>query len=53
LSHSRSIASVAVVVDAKDDAATAFYEKYGFIEMPEHHGRLFLPMESVALMFAA
>lgn len=55
LNHSRSIASVAVVVDAKDAVAKAFYEKHDFIELPEpeHQNRLFLPMKSVEQIFAA
>lgn len=51
LRHSKSIASVAVVVDAKDEAAKRFYQKYGFISLPEHTSRLFLPMKSVGLLF--
>ena len=39
-----AIASYAVVVDAKDDVAVAFYRKYGFTQFPDHLDRLFLPM---------
>jgi predicted GNAT family N-acyltransferase len=53
LNHSKSVASVAVVVDAKDEVAKAFYEKHGFIELPEHPSRLFLPMKLVEQIFAA
>ena len=49
--HSKSIASVAVLVDAKDDAAKAFYQKYDFIELPGHPNRLFLPMKTVERLF--
>jgi hypothetical protein len=31
---SRQVASTAVIVDAKDDDAFAFYRKYGFMELP-------------------
>jgi predicted GNAT family N-acyltransferase len=51
LQHSRSIASLAVVVDAKDERAKEFYRKYGFIELPDHPSRLFLPMRTVEQMF--
>jgi len=51
LEVSKSIASVAVVVDAKDDAAVRFYKKYGFIEMPDHPNRLFIPMATVRKLF--
>ena len=36
----------AVVVDAKDDVAIAFYEKHGFISLQNVERRLFLPMET-------
>jgi predicted GNAT family N-acyltransferase len=51
LDHSRRIASMAVVVDAKDEAAKAFYRRYGFLELPDHPNRLFLPMKTVERMF--
>jgi predicted GNAT family N-acyltransferase len=53
LDHSQRIASMAVVVDAKDDPAQASYKKYGFLELPDHPNRLFLPMKTVAQMFGA
>ena len=51
LDHSRSVASVAVLVDAKDDNARSFYMDYGFIDFPEHRNRLFLPMQTIDEMF--
>ena len=42
-----------MVVDAKDDAAAAFYKKYGFIEFPKIERRLFLAMGTVAQLFEA
>jgi len=48
LEHSRNIASVAVVVDAIDENAHAFYRRYGFINIPNHPNRLFMPMKTVA-----
>lgn len=51
LQHSREIASVGVVVDAKDHRASLFYASYGFAELPGHSSRLFLPMKTIAEMF--
>ena len=48
LEHSKHIASVAVVVDAKDDRVGEFYRSYGFIDLPEHPRRLFIPMQTIA-----
>ena len=52
LINSRQVASWAVIVDAKDQAAIAFYRQYGFIEVPKMPNRLFLPMATVSKMFA-
>ena len=51
LEHSTNIASVAVVVDAIDENARAFYRRYGFIDIPNHPNRLFMPMKTVAQLF--
>ncbi|MGA9057027.1 MAG: GNAT family N-acetyltransferase [Terriglobia bacterium] len=51
LSGSKQVASAAVIVDAKDDSAAAFYKKYGFIELPKTPKRLFLPMASIEKLF--
>jgi len=51
LEHSRNIASLAVVVDAKDEKARAFYRAYGFIDLPDHPNRLFIPMQTVEQLF--
>lgn len=42
------IAAALIVVDAKDDAAVAFYERYGFAQLPKLRNRLFLPMTTAA-----
>jgi hypothetical protein len=47
LLNSAIIASWAVVVDAKDENAIAFYKRYGFLEFPNNPNRLFLPMGTV------
>jgi len=41
------IASYALVVDAKDEAATAFYRHHGFIALPDKALTLFLPLDTV------
>ncbi|MBA2597898.1 MAG: GNAT family N-acetyltransferase [Chloroflexota bacterium] len=41
---SLAIGSMAVIVDAKDDQARAFYEHYGFRRFVEDPYRLFIPM---------
>ena len=48
---SKQIASYAVVVDAKDDAAVAFYQAYEFQIFPDHASRLFLPMKKIERLF--
>jgi len=52
LAASYEVASVAVVVDAKDDNAVSFYRRYGFIAFPDDPNRLFLPMAVVEQLFA-
>ena len=49
---SRELASVAVIVDAKDDNALAFYRRYGFIPFADEPKRLFLPMGTIERLFA-
>ena len=51
LEATRTVASVAVVVDAKDENAVNFYQRYGFIAMPDHPDRLFLLMATVKQLF--
>ena len=41
---SRSVGSMAVIVDAKDDQARGFYERYEFQRFADDPYRLFLPM---------
>lgn len=42
------IASMAVIVDAKDESACSFYERYQFIQFSNYPNRLFLPMAAIA-----
>jgi GNAT superfamily N-acetyltransferase len=43
----RTVASIAVVVDAKGDQARDFYLHYGFLPFPGHSHRLFIMMETI------
>jgi len=52
LSGSKQVASAAVIVDAKDERAAAFYKKYGFIELPKTPKRLFLPVAAIERLFS-
>lgn len=45
------IASFAVIVDAKDDAARQFYERESFLPFPDQPMKLFLPMASIEALF--
>jgi predicted GNAT family N-acyltransferase len=51
LQASRDVASVAVVVDAKDDDAVAFYRRYGFARFLDAPYKLFLPMAVIERLF--
>lgn len=42
------VASYAVVVDARDEAAMRFYDRYGFRPLGRSNRRLFLPMSTIA-----
>jgi GNAT superfamily N-acetyltransferase len=46
------IVAAAVVVDAKDDAARAFYEYHNFVSFAGQPLRLFLPMTLIAKQFS-
>lgn len=47
LRASQAMAVHAVIVDARDEAAAAFYRKYGFIPFADHERRLLLPMATL------
>lgn len=40
------IAASVIVVDSKGEAATRFYEKFGFLSLPNLPNRMFLPMQT-------
>lgn len=45
---SLEVASLAVVVEAINDAAEKFYKKYGFLDLSSSRHKLFLPMSVIA-----
>ena len=47
---SKKIGSFAVVVDPLDNEAELFYNKYGFIKLPDS-GKMFLPMKTIEQLF--
>ncbi len=47
LRAAETLAAYALVVDAKDDDARAFYEHYGFLRFPRTPSRLFIPLETL------
>jgi predicted GNAT family N-acyltransferase len=49
--QSQQVASTAVIVDAKDDAARRFYLHFDFVPLPETQNRLFLSMQTIAKLF--
>jgi GNAT superfamily N-acetyltransferase len=51
LAQSVHIASAGVVVDAKDENATAFYQRYGFSSVLGAEHRLILHMKDIQRMF--
>lgn len=46
------IASFAFIVDAKDEKAESFYERYGFTLLPSAGRRMFKSMSEIAALFA-
>jgi GNAT superfamily N-acetyltransferase len=51
LEHSREVASAALVVDAKDQAARTLCLKHRFLDFPDQSMRLFLPMKTIEKLF--
>lgn len=47
---SKSIDSFAVIVDPIDEDAERFYDKFGFIKLPDS-GKMFLPMNTIKTLF--
>ena len=51
LGAAAQIAAMAVLVDAKDEAADNFYRRFGFAPLQQQPRRLFLPMRTIAGLF--
>jgi GNAT superfamily N-acetyltransferase len=47
LQHAEEVAAAVVLVDAKNDQAREFYQRYGFVEIAQTSNRMFLPMKTV------
>ena len=45
---SSEIAAFALMVDAKDEAAAAFYRHHGFVALPDSPLTLFLPLKTIS-----
>jgi ribosomal protein S18 acetylase RimI-like enzyme len=52
LQTTTEVASYAVVVDALNQRARSFYERYEFCAFPDRKLRLFLPMKTIADLFS-
>jgi hypothetical protein len=42
-----SAGGIGLFVDAKDEAAKAYYERFGFVALPENLMQLFLPLQTI------
>ena len=51
--QTRTSGSLAVVAEAKDDAARRFYLKHGFAQLGLDPNRLYLPMDAIRLLSSA
>jgi hypothetical protein len=51
LESATEIAAMAVVVEAKDDGAEAFYRHFSLLPLQKQPRRLFLPMGAIATLF--
>ncbi len=50
LDATAQVASLAVVVEAIDENAVSFYQKYGFRQFKQYPLKLYLPIKSIALV---
>lgn len=53
LNAAATIAAMAVLVKAKDDAAVAFYQHFSFLPLQQQPRRLFLPMKTIYRLFGS
>jgi hypothetical protein len=49
---SKNLGIVAYFVDAKDDNAVSFYQRFGFIPLPDSPYELFLPLPTIEAAFS-
>lgn len=49
----QTLAVHAMIVDARDDAAAAFYRKFGFVPFPDNPRRLILPTSTIRRLVEA
>ena len=49
--HAVDVAAAALIVDAIDQAAAGFYQRFGFMPFPSTTTRPFLLMKTVAALF--
>ena len=52
LDQSKALGLFALFVDAMDEQAANFYRRYDFIPLPSQPLRLFLPIKTIADLFA-
>jgi predicted GNAT family N-acyltransferase len=50
LQSTERVGSYLVIVDAIDDSAAAFYQRYGFLPLVDHIRRLYFPMATIKLL---
>ena len=50
---SKTVGALGVVVDAIDEKANAWYQKFGFAPFPDSKNRLFLPMSTISELVGA
>ena len=51
ISSSKEVASMAIIVDAKNETAATFYERYGFIRFVYQEKKLYLPIDAAVKLF--
>jgi hypothetical protein len=42
-----SAGGIGLFVDAKDEAAKSYYQRFGFVPLPENSWQLFLPLQTL------
>ena len=42
-----SVGGIGLFVDAKDEAARAYYERFGFVPLSDNPLQLFLPLQTI------